>query len=353
LPLLDSSRPAFRVSFLLVVLLAAVALSSNLSGSTAPKNLGRAIEAQRALVAERPGDSAVQNDLGSLLVLAEDLEGAGEAYRAAIGLDGTNAAAHFNLGLLLQRLGERRTALKEFKRTIDLEPRNAWAHYQAGTIYDHWGVDSLARRAYARALAIDPALANPEVNPHFIDNELATSAMLYSYHHYRDELLPEKRFEEPARIAGVLIDRPHADADAVANHGAAAPTGGGFVRSTGTAGGSVEAIGEEKVEPSDGDEGASRVLSSKDLDPGRNTNQVGGGAGTVVGGRATVGARTSRTRDPKGTTAPVRPVLRGPNSPANPNAPPPSMAPVPQTFLPTGDSTGRMETQLLEIDALG
>jgi hypothetical protein len=341
-----------RVNLLIAVLAAAVVLSSALSGSTAPKNLGRAIEAQRALLAERPGDSAVENDLGSLLVLAEDLEGAEQAYRAAIALDADNAAAHFNLGLLLQRRDDRRAALKEFKRTLDLEPKNAWAHYQAGTIYEHWGVDSMARKEYAKALALDPSLGNPEVNPHLIDNELATSAMLYSYRHYRDELLPEKRFEEPARIAGVLIDRPHADADAVATEEPTGATEGGFVRSTGTTDSRRDAAEVEKVEPSDGDEAASRVLSTKDLEPGRAPNQVGGGAGAVVvGGRGNVGSRTARTRDPKPTTAPVRPTLRGPGS-APPQAPMAPMAPVPQTFLPTGDSTGMMETRLVEVGEL-
>ncbi|MEO8198862.1 MAG: tetratricopeptide repeat protein, partial [Thermoanaerobaculia bacterium] len=335
------------------VLLACAALSAALAYAAAPKNLDRAIAAQRALLAERPADSALENDLGSLLALGDDFAGAEQAYRRALELDGANSSAHFNLGLLLQRQGERRQALKEFKRTIELAPRHAWAHYQVGTIYDAQGHDSAARKAYAKALALDPALGNPEVNPHLIDNELATSAMLYSYRHYREELLPAKEYEEPARIARVLIDRPVSDADAVAAAAQAPGAEGGFVRgsgaSQGTAGGEDTAAAGEadepmNGEPADGGAADARVLTSKDLDPTRTSGQiVGGGAparfgggGKPVGGPITSGNR-GRTRD---TQPPLRPTLRTL----------PSTGAPPTTFLPTSDSTGMMETRLVEID---
>lgn len=340
------------------VLLACAALSAALAYAAAPKNLDRAIEAQRALLAERPADSALENDLGSLLALGDDFAGAEQAYRRALALDEGNSSAHFNLGLLLQKLGERRDALKEFKRTLELAPRHAWAQYQVGTIYDAQGHDSAARKAYAKALALDPSLGNPEVNPHLIDNELATSAMLYSYRHYREELLPAKEYEEPARIARVLIDRPVSDADAVA--ATAQPPGaeGGFARGSGApegAGGADAAAAGETGEstsagPQDGDAPDARVLTSKDLDPTRTSGQiVGGGAparygggGKPVGGPITSGNR-GRIRDPQ---APLRPTLRTPSSSG---ATPPQVAP-PTTFLPTSDSTGMMEIRLVEID---
>ncbi len=340
-------------------LLAGVALSAALANAAAPKNLDRAIDAQRALLAERPADAKLENDLGSLLALDGDLAGAEQAYRRAIGIDDTNASAHYNLGLLLQKQGERRAALKEFQRTLELEPRHAWAQYQLGTIYAAQGRESAARKAYAKALALDPALGNPEINPHLIDNELATSAMLYSYHHYREELLPEKEFEEPARIARVLIGRPAGDADAVA----AAPepaAEGGFVRGSGapaaSAGGDATAVASEegdsaRAEAAEGEGQESRVLTSKDLDPTRTSGQiVGGGAparlsggGKQVGGPITSGNR-GRTRD---TQQPLRPTLRSPSSTGS--TPPPQVAP-PTTFLPTSDSTGMIETRLVEID---
>jgi tetratricopeptide (TPR) repeat protein len=339
-------------------LLACAALSAALSYAAAPKNLDRAIEVQRGLVAQRPADSAAANDLGSLLVLADDLTGAEEAYRSAIAIDGGNAAAHFNLGLLLQKVGDRRGALKEFKRALEIQPRHAWAQYQIGAVYHQQGHESAARKAYAKALALDPALGNPAVNPHLIDNELATSAMLYAYHHYREELQPERQFEEPARIAGVMIDRPGTAAEPAATPGEAA-AGGGFVHGEGPpedAGGGTPAENPpavEKGEPLDDEspEGtASRTLSSKDLDPARASNQISGGtaparAGAAArnpGGAITSGNR-GRTRDLQ--QQPVRPTLR-----TLPNAGAPQQPPPPSTFLPTSDSTGMIETRLVEID---
>lgn len=340
-------------------MLAGAALFAALSYAAAPRNLGRAIEVQRALVAERPTDSSAENDLGNLLVLADDMEGAEQAYRRALELDETNASAHFNLGLLLQQQGERKQALKEFERTLELDPRHAWAQYQIGTILHAQGSESAARKAYAKALALDPDLGNPRVNPHLIDNELATAAMLYAYHHYRDELLPAKEYEEPARIAGVLIDRPAGDTQAgEAGVEAASGAAGGFVRGPETAGASGEAVAEglptEKVEPPDEDptaESESRTLSNKDLDPSRASNQIVGGgvparagaAGRTTGGQITSGNR-GRTRDAQPT--PLRPTLRGPTGSGS--AP---LAPVPPTtFQPTGDSTGMIEVRLVEID---
>ena len=338
------------------VLLACAALSAALAYAAAPKNLDRAIEAQRALIVERPEDSRLENDLGSLLVLGDDLAGAEQAYRRAIELDDENSSAHYNLGLLLQRQGERRDALKEFKRTIEIEPRHAWAHYQEGTIYHHQGRDSSAKKAYARALAIDPGLANPEINPHMIENELATSAMLYSYNHYREELLPEKEFEEPARIAGVLIDRP--TTDVVATTGSEEAAEGGFVRNDGAVpenhgtvaeGSYVEEGGEgSKPEPPDGDSPESRVLTSKDLDPTRTSGQVVGGGTSARGANKAVSgpaaAARGRTRDAQPAE---RHMLRPPSNTMKPQ--PPSPTP-PSTFLPTSDSTGMMEVRLVEID---
>ena len=355
-------------------LLAGAALSAALSAAllhaAVPRNIDRAIETQRALAAERPADSGVENDLGSLLVLGEDFAGAEQAYRRAIELDPENASAHFNLGLLLQQMGNRRDALKAYKRTVELEPRHAWAHYQEGTIYHAQGRDSAAKKAYAKALAFDPALGNPEINPHLLENNLATSAMLYSYRHYREELLPAKEFEEPARIAGVLIDRPAGEEAkaAAAAQSTAGEAEGGFVRGSGASPESAAAAADaaaaaaaaeagvfnpadDAMTPPGREEPPARVLTSKDLDPSSTANQIGGGAvaggsaaSKAAGGRITSTNR-GRTRDAQPT--PTRPTLRGPQSGStSPQAPPPA------GFLPTSESTGRIETRLVEIDEL-
>jgi Flp pilus assembly protein TadD len=190
--------------------LAVVGPERELRAAVAAEDLARAVAAQRALVASRPADAAAQEDLGSLLALAGDFDGAELAYRAAIELDPRSASAQFQLGTVLERRGQERKALAAYRRAIEIDPGHAWAHYEAGSIWARWGVDTLARRAYAKALALDRSLADPSVNPHILDNRLATSAMIQAYREHLPEPTAPRTFHEPARIAALILDRPSA-----------------------------------------------------------------------------------------------------------------------------------------------
>jgi hypothetical protein len=184
-----------------------------------PSSLAKTLEAQRRLAAERPQDSSVYNDLGNLLVLASRPEEAEAAYRKAIELDPGKASSQFNLGLLLQQRGELREASKLYASAIKADPGHAWAHYQLGTIQETWGQESRAIGSYAQAFALDPQLAFPEVNPHIIENKLVTQAMMRAYKN--DFVVPQvpKVYDDPARIASMLVPPPAqnaADKDQVA-----------------------------------------------------------------------------------------------------------------------------------------
>jgi hypothetical protein len=185
---------------LLLPLLAALA-----AAAAAPPNLAKALEAQRALVAQKPDDAGVQVDLGNLLLLAGQEAEAADAYRRATDLDPESVAAHFNLGLLLQQRGEVRAAWQAFRRVLRIDPDHAWAHYQIGVLADGQGADALAIRSYARAFALDPRLRFSDVNPHVIDNRLLTEAMLYAYRHELPPAQPPVIYEEPRRIASILL----------------------------------------------------------------------------------------------------------------------------------------------------
>ena len=231
-----------------------------------------------------------------------------------------------------------------------------------GTIYHAQGRDSAAKKAYAKALALDPALGNPEVNPHLIDNELATSAMLYAYHHYREELLPAKEFEEPARIAGVLIDRPAGEAGEGEAAAEAAERARGRIRArprdrrARTARRSPRRLPTEKVRAagrrSDGRASESRTLVEQGprpvarLQPDRRWRR-----------RSATRRRRPHHRRPDHLQQP-RP---HPRRPADAHCAPPcaargqrlgaaARAVPPTTFLPTSDSTGMIEVRLVEID---
>ena len=197
-----------KTSWILVVSLAVLAAIAAVAA--VPPNLSKAIEAQQRLTAERPNDAAVYNDLGNLLLLVPRPEEAETAYRKALELDPNKASAHYNLGLLLQQRGEEREAMKHYEQTVKLEPRHAWAHYQMGTLHERGGQESRAVEDYAQAFALDPQLAFPEVNPHIVENKLVTEAMLRAYKgDYAPPQAP-KVYEDPARIANLLVTTPEA-----------------------------------------------------------------------------------------------------------------------------------------------
>jgi len=315
------------------------------AASPPPFHLDRAIEAQNQLALERPDDPAVWNDLGNLLTLRPELEKAESAYRRAIELDPEDPTPRFNLALLLDRRGEHLASFRELKRVLELDPEHAWAHYQVGVHYHRWKVDPLAERAYARAFRLDPSLADARRNPQVLDNELATRAMLRAHGRAGEDLLPPRTYQEPARIAGLLIDTPPGAAPQPEASGEA----GGFARlaSGGTAAPAAPAPKSDEESP----EAEPKTLSARDLEPGRSINQVTAPGGAVIGGApargaaATPGARTPRTFGGR-----ARP------TPTNPQAPPAaggsSGGPA---FTPSNDSTGRLELRLLPpaADAAG
>jgi hypothetical protein len=197
-------RTSWLITAALVVLAAIAAVAA------APPNLAKTIEAQRRLTTERPNDAGVFNDLGNLLLLVPQPAEAEAAYRRALELDPNRVSALFNLGLLLQQRGERRDALQLYQQAVKAEPRHAWAQYQMGAIYESLGQESKAIDAYAHAFAIDPQLAFPEVNPHIVENKLVTEAMLRAY---RSDFAPPqapKIYDDPSRIAALLVPPPPA-----------------------------------------------------------------------------------------------------------------------------------------------
>jgi len=213
------SLPRPLVATSAIIALALVAAFAMAAVAAVPGNLGRAIESQRKLATERPQDPAVLNDLGNLLLLADQPAEAEEAYRKALELDPDKVTALFNLALLQQQHGERREALTLYKKVVALQPTHAWAHYQIGTLYESWDEDSKAVEHYARAFALDPQLAFKEVNPHIVENKLVTQAMIKAYDDEGAGQKPQvpKAFDEPGRISKLLVPRPQAEpADAMA-----------------------------------------------------------------------------------------------------------------------------------------
>ena len=228
-----------------------VALSSlgflTASGEPLP-NLNKAVEAQRKIVADRPGDARAYNDLGNLLALANDRDGAEQAYRHSLDLAPNNASTRFNLGLLLQQSAREDEAKSEFEQLLEISPDHGWAHYQLGVIAEASGKRSDALERYARAFALDPTLSFASTNPQVIDNRMATEALLLSARYADSAPSAETRvprlYDDPDRIADLMLQTSRdEESDGSAGDSTSAAQGGDSEGSGAAAGGSGSATG--------------------------------------------------------------------------------------------------------------
>jgi hypothetical protein len=293
---------------LLTAALVLVGLAT-VAATTPPDNLPHALAAQRRLVAQHPTDAAAWNDLGNLLVLGEFQDEAEDAYRRAVELAPEAPALHFNLGLLLQEEGKLRPAAEAYRKVVELEPGNAWAHYQLGAIFEARGEPEKAIASYGRALRLDPSLAFPDVNPHVIESDLLTEAMLRSYRRGLVQPQAPRVYQEPGRITALLLtpgdggdgemeggDRMAAEEPAMgepAGETAGEPTA---ASAPGAGGGGTE-----------GDDGDRRVLREQDLQDGPvNQATPQGRGGYRPPSRVTAGRTPSTVRSWRPPTQPTR-----------------------------------------------
>ena len=191
----------FKGPFTLGLLFCALA---TMGATTSSPYLDQALATQEALAATDPHNAEVLNDLGNLLALAGENKKAEDAYRRALELEPGNAKTRYNLALMLQEEGLHKQAIAEFRQVIELEPNDAWAHYQLGRCYEEARKRSLAIEEYARAFELDSSLASPRVNPHIIENGMATEALLVAYTDGNAAGQAPRMYEEPARIADIL-----------------------------------------------------------------------------------------------------------------------------------------------------
>jgi len=324
-----------------ILLAAAVAAGAvAVVASTPPANLPQALDVQRRLVAERPGDAAVHNDLGNLLLLAGDPAAAEEAYRRAVELSADVAAYHYNLALLLQQRGALRQARGEYLEVLRLQPQNAWAHYHLGTIAEQRGQERRAIERYGEALRLDPHLAFPDVNPAVIESELLTEAMLHGYRERAARPQAPRVYADPGRITALLLPAP-APAPDVAVEVEPVPVedaGPVGARAVETGPGGTRGAGSASLVPP-------RTLSEEDLGAGP-VNQAAPGADGGTRYRPPARERSGsqvRTWNQPGVAAP------GPAETPEGRPPGPAqrqIVPRGQDLVPTLSSTGRLEMYL-------
>lgn len=300
--------------------------------AVAPPDVDRALAAQSDLAARQPADPQVQNDLGNLLLLAGEPEAAETAYRRALELAPDMTSARYNLALLLIQTDRPRSAQRELERVVEAEPENAWAHYQMGVVQDRTGSARRAIKHYGRAFRLDPQLAFPEVNPHVIDNEHVTAAMLRAYRDLPLAAQAPKSYEQAGRIVSLMM--PPAEG---------APPAA--VAAEETAGEPGAAAGmrprpafppEAGAAPGAEGEGGARTLREEDLERGGGVNRA------VVPGGVYVPPQPQG-----GTRLPVRTFTPPDSQGRQPGTLPQPSQPGQQRFVPGAPSTGRLEIELI------
>ena len=175
-----------------------------LLGAASTTQLTQAVDAQRALVAEQPGNAGALNDLGNLLVEMRRVEEAEEAYRRAMEIDPGRPEPPYNLSLLLAT--ERpREARRLLKTMLKEHPEHAWGHYHLGTLHQAKGNRGRALASYREAFRLDPSLSDPRRNPHVLDNTMATAAMLEAFAMIASSATSQRLYVEPRHITGLLL----------------------------------------------------------------------------------------------------------------------------------------------------
>ncbi|MCB2075271.1 MAG: tetratricopeptide repeat protein [Novosphingobium sp.] len=130
----------------------------NLYG-TASYALGRMDDAERAFrqaLALKPGEPAICNNLGGLLLGRGRLDEAIACFRQAVESRPDYARAHFNLGKALKDRGGLDEAVGSYREAVRLHPGFTDAWVNLGVALKEQGAFAEAEKSYRRALETDP-----------------------------------------------------------------------------------------------------------------------------------------------------------------------------------------------------
>ncbi len=330
-----------------LLVLGAVTFLALRAPAAAPPNLDRALATQTDLAAKHPDDPKVLNDLGNLQMLAGQVDAAESSYRRALEIAPQTTSAHYNLALLLEQRKSWRDAREELGKVLAAEPDNAWAHYQLGVVWAAQGSERKAVAEYAQAFRLDPDLAFPEVNPHIIDNQYVTKAMLQAYRGLPLASRAPKSYEEPSHIVAMMLPESAAPAGETSQP---ATAGGQGAAAPGMRPQPAFAAPGERGGANVGPADAERVLRQEDLQGQRDLNQAITPGGTYIPPQGGTRVRTMPPGSPQGRGTPGLPdrgratTPEGRPFPGQPGAVRPGG---PTHFVPGVPSTGRLETELL------
>jgi predicted O-linked N-acetylglucosamine transferase (SPINDLY family) len=126
--------------------------------------VGPAIDALRAALAQRPDFAPASFTLAQALWMRGDLEASAEKLRDGLRVMPQVGEAHNNLGLIYKTLGRYDAAIDSFNRALAIHPGVAWVHCNLGNAHQAKGDADAAIASYRRALALDPRHAESHFN---------------------------------------------------------------------------------------------------------------------------------------------------------------------------------------------
>ena len=326
-----------------------------IAGAAPPENLQDALQAQRSLVAQDPTDADLLNDLGNLLALARDLDGAEEAYRRALQIDPNSTTSLYNMALVLQEQGETKLARQALHSILQIDPDHAWGHYQLGSLYDSQNNRAKALHHYERAFSLDRSLVDPRVNPHIVENRLVTPALLQLYVADSASAQAPRLYREPSHVADLLLPAETHEAEAAKapdlDSAAAAETISRQYRATAQPRAGVSQAWQSTANADEldvDDDSPDRNLDKGDLgavgaDPTADSPPGWSGTSTTLQPEEDEGSTFGQSLAPAGVAAspPVRRItsedLRTTDEPQG----------QPDPFVPGTESTGRLDIDLL------
>jgi len=111
-----------------------------------PAGPEQALESYRQALEIDPGHAQAHVNLGRLLHVRGDLDGALRHYEQALARDPRDPTAQFNLGVVQQDRGNVPAALEAYRRALAIDAGNADAHYNLAGLYERLGRKTEALR---------------------------------------------------------------------------------------------------------------------------------------------------------------------------------------------------------------
>ncbi|WP_153099668.1 tetratricopeptide repeat protein [Paraburkholderia hayleyella] len=140
----------------------------------------------------RPGDAALQLNLGNALKAMGQLDGAIECFRNALTLAPTFVLAHYNLGNAYAAAERHEDAVDAFQKALRLQPDDVSSHNNLGNALHALGQHEEAAAALRRALELQPQHAGAHNNLGMALNALGESAK--ATEHFRSALALQPQF---------------------------------------------------------------------------------------------------------------------------------------------------------------